>query len=120
MKKLLPLLLVMGVTACAWTIPVQKQTPAPAHPALSADSTPIAKKYHYQLFVRPDGAFGYDVFSGNKKFIHQETIPGIPGNKGFTSEKDATKVAALVVNKLQQNIFPPTITTEELKQLHVL
>jgi len=118
MKKLLPLLLAMGVIACAWTNPVKTQTPVRA--MSFTDSTPTAKKYHYQLFTRSDGAFGYDVFSGNKKYIHQESIPGIPGNKGFTSKKDATKVAALVVNKLQQNIFPPTITTEELKQLHVL
>jgi len=120
MKRLLPLLLVMGVIACAWTSPVKTQMPAPTTIIPYGDSTPTAPKYHYELFTRSDGAFGYDVFSGNKKFIHQEAIPGIPGNKGFASKKDASKVADLVVSKLQKNIFPPTITTEELKQLHVL
>jgi hypothetical protein len=120
MKKLLLLLLVMGVITCAWTNPVKTPTPLSVDTVSPADSTPAAKTYHYQLFTRPDGAFGYDVFSGNKKIIHQETVPGVPGNKGFTSKKDAIKVAELLVSKLQKNIFPPTITTEELKQLHVL
>lgn len=83
--------------------------------APSADTT-----YHYKVFARPDSTYGYDIFKYGKKLIHQETIPGRPGNKGFTREQDAAKVAGLVISKLQQNIFPPAVTTAELKQLGVL
>jgi len=89
-------------------------------PIVTTDSTPASGGYHYEVFSRPDGSFGYDIFSGSKKMIHQDCIPGQPGNKGFTTKESAGKVAALVVSKIQHRIFPPTITTEELKQLHVL
>lgn len=121
MKLLLSALLFMGITACAWANP--GKAPLPVHAdviTLTADSTPTAKTYHYQLFTRKDGAFGYDILSGTKKMIHQDCIPGQPGNKGFITKEAAGKVAALVVNKLQKNIFPPTVSSEELKQLHVL
>lgn len=85
------------------------------------DSIPAAvKTYHYKVFARPDGAYGYDIFTGTKKLIRQETIPGQPGNRGFASQSKAAKVAGLVISKLQQNIFPPTVTTAELKQLQAL
>jgi hypothetical protein len=120
MKLLLSALLFMGITACAWANPGKTPRPVHADMMCAADSTPTAKTYHYQLFTRPDGAFGYDILSGAKKMIHQNCIPGQPGNKGFTTKEAAGKVAALVVNKLQKNIFPPTVSSEELKQLHVL
>jgi hypothetical protein len=85
------------------------------------DSIPAAAKtYHYKVFAKPDGTYGYDIFTGAKKLIHQETIPGQPGNKGFARESSAVKVAGLIISKLQQNIFPPTVTTAELKQLQAL
>jgi hypothetical protein len=87
---------------------------------VTTHSTPASGVYHYEVFSRPDGSFGYDIFSGSKKMIHQDCIPGQPGNKGFTTKESAGKVAALVVSKIQHGIFPPTITTEELKQLRVL
>lgn len=123
MKKLVTLFVCTGlfnaVSATSNILP----KPAVLHfisPLTGADSTPVAKTYHYQVFKQANNSFGYDVYSGPKKMIHQETIPGQPGNTGFTTAAAATKVAGLVVSKLQKNIFPPTVSTEELKQLHVL
>jgi hypothetical protein len=87
---------------------------------LLPDSIPPAGAYHYEIFARPDGAYGYDIFSGTKKLIHQPSVPGQPGNKGFAGRGAAAKVAGLIIGKLERNIFPPTVTTAELKQLHVL
>lgn len=84
-------------------------------PAVSA----TAKSYHYKIFKSADGTYGYDIFAGPKKLIHQATVPGQPGNKGFALESSAAKVATLVMSKLQQNIFPPAVSTAELKQLGV-
>lgn len=87
------------------------------------DTIPAApaatKSYHYKVFTSADGTYGYDIFTGSKKLIHQATVPGQPGNKGFTRENSAAKVAALVISKLQQNIFPPAVTTAELKELGI-
>lgn len=83
-------------------------------------ATPAAtKSYHYKVFTSANGTYGYDIFTGPRKLIHQATIPGQPGNKGFTRKNSAGKVATLVMSKLQKNIFPPTVSTAELKQLGV-
>jgi hypothetical protein len=83
-------------------------------------ATPAATKtYHYKVFKCVDGTYGYDIYTSSKKLIHQPIIPGQPGNKGFARENAAAKVAGLVISKLLQNIFPPTVSTAELKQLGV-
>ncbi|OQP45000.1 hypothetical protein A4H97_33090 [Niastella yeongjuensis] len=112
MKKLVTLFVCTGFFSAVSASNILPKPPA--------DSTPVAKKYHYQVFKQANNSFGYDIYSGPKKMIHQETVPGQTGNTGFTTAAAATKVAGLVVSKLQQNIFPPTVSTEELKQLHVL
>jgi hypothetical protein len=122
MKKLFTLVVCTGfVTAVSATNMLK--SPAALHSITSlycADSTPVAKTYHYEVFKQPDNSFGYDIYSGTKKVIHQPNIPGQPGSKGFVTKDAATNVAGLVVNKLQKNIFPPTISTAELRQLRVL
>jgi hypothetical protein len=58
--------------------------------------------------------FGYDIKINQKLFIRQIHIPGIEGKKGFVTSKDAEKAASMVVNKIRNNVFPPSITKEEL------
>ena len=122
MKKLVTLFVCTGFFSA---VSASNILPKPAvsfvsSPLSGADSTPVAKKYHYQVFKQVNNSFGYEIYSGPKKMIHQEIIPGQPGNAGFTTAAAASKVAGLVISKLQQNIFPPTVSTEELKQLRVL
>lgn len=52
--------------------------------------------------------------------VHQASIPGMSGNKGFATKKDATKVAELVIEKMQKGIMPPTVTKEELQKLKLI
>jgi len=84
-------------------------------PAMAAAS----RNYHYKIFKNADSTYGYDIYAGSKKLIHQPIIPGQPGNKGFVRENAAAKVAGLVISKLQQNIFPPAVSTTELRELRV-
>ena len=63
--------------------------------------------------------WGYDIYVGGKKYIHQTTIPSIPGTLGFASKKDAKKVGALVMGKVDRNEMPPSVTPEELKELQI-
>jgi len=64
--------------------------------------------------------WGYDIFMDGNKYIHQEIIPSVPGNKGFKSEEDALKAAGLVAHKIRNNIMPPSVTPAELDSLGVL
>jgi hypothetical protein len=122
MKKLFTVFVCTGVVTAVSATRLAT-TPAVQHSLTTlteADTTPVAKAYHYQVFKAANNSFGYDIFSGAKKIIHQENIPGQPGNNGFTTSTAATKVASLVVSKLQKNIWPPVVSTDELKQLRVL
>ena len=91
-----------------WTI--QLAVPSFAHPP-----API----HYKIIAAAGHSFGYDIYSNGKIMVHQVSIPGLPGNQGFTRRKDAEKVAALVVKKLEKNIMPPTVTRTEMDDLKV-
>ena len=63
--------------------------------------------------------FGYDIILEGKTYVHQPTIPALPGNNGFSTEEQARKVAELVSNKIRNNIMPPTVEVKELDSLGV-
>lgn len=92
-------------------------------PALAQKTTVTGEQqttYTYKIITLPDKTYGYDVFANGKLLVHQANIPAMPGNSGFATKKDATKVAELVIRKLKDGIMPPTITVEELRQLKVI
>jgi hypothetical protein len=64
--------------------------------------------------------FGYDILLYGRPLVHQPTIPGLPGNEGFTTKRKAQTVAEFVVKKIQNNEMPPTVTIENLNNLGVL
>ncbi|WP_246202168.1 DUF4907 domain-containing protein [Spirosoma agri] len=74
--------------------------------------------YEVQVFSTPTG-WGYDILSNGEPFIHQPTIPGVPGVVGFTSSEQAQRVGERVVEKLQEDKAMPTLTHDELRQLGV-
>lgn len=87
--------------------------------AMSWGPGPAAGPYAYKVFRRGDGAYGYLITAGGKSFIRQESIPALAGNRGFAHKEEAASVAKLVIGKLQQHIFPPTVTSAELERLHI-
>jgi Domain of unknown function (DUF4907) len=64
--------------------------------------------------------WGYNVLVDGKIYIHQPTVPAVMGNNGFSSEEKARRAGAFVINKIQNNIIPPSVTPEELDSLEVL
>ncbi len=74
---------------------------------------------HYKLIPGLSNTYGYDIFIGLRKIIHQPSIPGISGSKGFARRLDAVKVARLVAEKLRHGIMPPAVTEEEMQALGV-
>jgi hypothetical protein len=59
--------------------------------------------------------YGYDILRNGRMLIHQPSIPCKPGFDGFSTEKDARKVALLVLEKLKKGVMPPSVTLEEIK-----
>ena len=64
--------------------------------------------------------FGYDILLYGRPLVHQPSIPGLPGNDGFTTKEKAQKVAELVLKKIRNNEMPPSVTIDELNSLGVL
>jgi hypothetical protein len=67
-----------------------------------------------------NNTFGYDILVYGKPLVHQPTIPGLPGNEGFTTKERAQKVAEFVVKKIRNNEMPPTVAIEDLNNMGVL
>ncbi len=70
--------------------------------------------------LKYNGSFGFDIYKNAGLFIHQPNIPAVDGNRGFSTAAHARKVATLVVYKIQNNIFPPSLSVQELDSLGVL
>jgi len=97
------ILLALAVSAGIWII------------ALNNNNSKKKNHLSARVFKGVKG-WGYDIMLDDSIFIHQEYIPVIAANKGFTKQEDATKVASLVLQKLQQNKLP-TLTTFDLQQI---
>lgn len=80
---------------------------------------PTSEEYGFKTFYEESIGWGYDIMKNGKLLIHQPHIPAANGIKGFDSEKDAKKVAELMIEKIDEGIFPPSITLEELKELKI-
>ncbi len=113
--------------SCSEPINTKKQREVPysktAAPVKRMDvsrpkSTTSTSKYTLATFLQPEG-WGYYISENGKQIIHQETIPGVPGNQGFQSSEEAMKVAEFVRSKMDKGTFPPTISEEELQKLGI-
>ena len=77
-------------------------------------------KLTYKIIDAPKHTYGYDVFGDGRLMIHQTSAPALPGNEGFKTKEDATKVALLVIEKIRKGEMPPTISIDEMKKLNVI
>ena len=77
-------------------------------------------KISYEIIDLPNSTWGYKIMLNNDKpIIVQQSIPGLNGNYGFKSKEQACAVAELVVFKIKNGEFPPTITSEDLIRLNI-
>ena len=64
--------------------------------------------------------WGYSIFENSKPMIIQKHIPSVQGVKGFENKEKATKCGRYIIFKLQNGLFPPSITKHELDSLEVI
>jgi hypothetical protein len=91
--------------------------------SISADEqkTPYANaEITIKIIPAANKTFGYDILLYGRPLVHQPTIPGLPGNEGFTTKERAQIVAEFVVKKIRNNEMPPTVTIEDLNNMGVL
>ena len=73
--------------------------------------------YIIKTFKADATGWGYDIYKNGKITIHQPNIPAIEGNSCFKTRQQAISTAELVVKKLKNNVFPPSLTKEEVEQI---
>lgn len=75
------------------------------------------RKITYSIIAVGANGYGYDILVNGKVFIHQTTVPGVPGTRAFVRRDDAEKIARLVVTKMEKGVMPPTVTRAEMEAL---
>lgn len=78
------------------------------------------KNLTYKIIPAAGNTWGYDIYDNDKLFVHQPTIPAMPGNKGFITKVAAEKVAKKVIEKIGKGENPPTISMDEMKKLNAI
>lgn len=92
--------------------------PPSTTPRLSSENLEV-KTFEVKNAERKSTGWGYDIYSGNNKVIHQPIIPAIPGNRPFKTEGDAMKTGLLALGKMKIEGSLPTLSVKELDSLGV-
>lgn len=80
----------------------------------SKENSTTKEVFTIKTFKTDNIGWGYDILKENKIIIHQPNIPAIDGDQSFKTEAKAKETATLVIEKLKKNIFPPSLTKEEV------
>ena len=83
-------------------------------------NTIVQDNFTVKTIFSPDVGWGYQILNNDKLYINQPHIPAVAGIKGFSDENKAQITADFMIYKLNNGIFPPTISVEELDSLGVL
>jgi hypothetical protein len=82
----------------------------------------IAEKKTWMItytLTHHEDRWGYKIFIDGQLSINQDIIPDVDGYHYFKTAKEAESVALLVINRLEHNIFPPSVSKHELDSLGV-
>lgn len=85
---------------------------------LSAEEDSL--EYSYKVIYEENKGWGYQIFEGNTMVINQMHIPAVQGIQGFSSQENAATTARYIIKKINEGIFPPTISVSTLDSLRVL
>lgn len=77
-------------------------------------------KSPYELrVVEGSLGWGYEIWKEGVMVINQTHIPAIQGLRAFDTQIQAEKAAEIIKIKLDQGVFPPTISIVELQSIGV-
>lgn len=115
MKKIVTLVILISGMAFS-----HAQTQAEQKAAFPSGEASKNKSITAKLIPSINNTWGYDILVESKLTIHQQNIPGMPGNEGFKTKKAAQKTADLVISKMKKGEMPPSVTMEEMKKLKAI
>jgi hypothetical protein len=113
-------ILLLFIIIISLTLDAQTKTDQTPVTKSSAADTNKKVSYTYTIISAANNTWCYDIYKEKRLLIHQPSVPGMPGNKGFKTKGYAEKVARLVIEKIKKGEMPPTVTIEEMKNLKVL
>ena len=119
MKKYFVILLVFLIS-CSSNEEVRENPQKNQPQKQETDSEPESEEASYKIIFTEEIGWGYQIFQGATLVVNQTHIPAIQGMKGFETKEKATIAADYILQKINQGIFPPTITAIELDSLGVL
>lgn len=73
---------------------------------------PAKKKIIGYTTFKTQSGWGYDILVKNKIIIHQENIPALAEDRGFTTQQQAYRAAGIVSEKLSSGKMPSLSVTE--------
>lgn len=112
--RLIQLFIILLVFSCENSTKMEHESPKPKEPV----EAPTGLSYRVEF--KDDLGWGYQIFDGSTLILNQDHIPAIQGNIGFPSKSAAEKTAKYIIQKLENDIFPPTLTVTELDSLGVI
>jgi hypothetical protein len=125
--RILAIYMIVMLASCTRTKHEQDQLTAESTVSLSKDSVTTAPANPYEnavfevkTFAVEAGGYGYEIYINGSKTIYQPTIPGLPGNTGFSTQEKAKRTGEFVAHKIRNNQMPPSVTVEELDSIGVL
>ena len=122
MKFIVLIILVLVFVSCEDAIPKE----SPNNEGVTLTDKPVeAEKgeknssvYEVRTVENASG-WGYEVWKDGAMVIKQEHIPAVQGIRAFSSQEQAQKAAEIIKAKLDQGIFPPTMSMAELQSIGV-
>lgn len=76
--------------------------------------------FNFVVLKNDTNSWYYHIVKNDKILIIQKNIPAITGNRAFVDSIQAAKVASLVLSKLENGDFPPSVQVSELNSLQII
>jgi len=102
----LALLMVVVIIVCVWIGLERRRQFKKDHVLVELKAIPTKR------------GWGYDILPNGHPYIHQDVIPDIKGQYGFSTKEDALAVGQVVYDRLVKNQIP-MINTAEMKKMGI-
>jgi hypothetical protein len=123
-RKLASLLLILLLMS--FSISSCNRTNRPLNSPTSENSKEgiVTGEYPDDIKMRPfknsDSTWGFTIYMNGKIYIHQPVLPGNELASGFKTEKDASRVADLIMKKIVNHTTPESVSDKELDSLGIV